>query len=106
VLVRSILVSFFADMQGGREIGRERGVSESGITEKEMGREVVEHNSGCVETQVDHLEHDDGEEGKTLVREDSESKAWSIVRDLDPWTAWLYKPRTITVLLVGACLLV
>ncbi|KAH9558976.1 hypothetical protein CY35_06G035300 [Sphagnum magellanicum] len=91
-------------MQGGRE----RGVSESGITEREMGREVVEHSSGCVETQGDHLAHDDGEEeeGKTLVREDSESKAWSIVRDLDPWTAWLYKPRTITVLLVGACLLV
>ncbi|CAM6047906.1 unnamed protein product, partial [Sphagnum compactum] len=91
-------------MQGGRE----RGVSESGIREREMGREVVEHSSGCVETQGDHLAHDDGEEeeGKTLVREDSESKAWSIVRDLDPWTAWLYKPRTITVLLVGACLLV
>jgi hypothetical protein len=104
VLVRSILVSFFAGMQGGRE----RGVSESGITEREMGREVVEHSSGCLETQGDHLAHHDGEEeeGKTLVREDSESKAWSIVRDLDPWTAWLYKPRTITVLLVGACLLV
>jgi hypothetical protein len=103
VLVISILVSFFAGMQGGRE----RGVSESGIREREMGREVVERSSGSVETQGDHLAHDDGEEeGKTLVREDSESKAWSIVRDLDPWTAWLYKPRTITVLLVGACLLV
>jgi hypothetical protein len=46
------------------------------------------------------------EEELMLVREDSESKAWSIMRDLDPWTAWLYKPRTITFLLVGACLLV
>jgi phosphatidylserine synthase 2 len=25
--------------------------------------------------------------------------------EYDPWTAWLYKPRTISVLLVGACLL-
>ena len=27
-------------------------------------------------------------------------------KDLDPWTAWAYKPRTLTVLLLGACLLV
>nr|DAD31932.1 TPA_asm: hypothetical protein HUJ06_010783 [Nelumbo nucifera] len=26
--------------------------------------------------------------------------------DLDPWTAWAYKPRTISLLLVGACLLI
>jgi phosphatidylserine synthase 2 len=25
--------------------------------------------------------------------------------EYDPWTAWLYKPHTISVLLVGACLL-
>lgn len=25
--------------------------------------------------------------------------------ELDPWTAWAYKPRTITLLLVGACFL-
>jgi phosphatidylserine synthase 2 len=25
--------------------------------------------------------------------------------EYDPWTAWLYRPRTISVLLVGACLL-
>lgn len=24
----------------------------------------------------------------------------------DPWTAWAYKPRTITLLLIGACFLV
>jgi hypothetical protein len=106
--VLRFVASFFAGMPGGWVWGRERGVSESGIREREMGREVVEHSSDCVETQGDHLAHDNGEEeeGKTLVREDSESKAWSIVRDLDPWTAWLYKPRTITVLLVGACVLV
>lgn len=28
------------------------------------------------------------------------------VEEYDPWTAWLYKPRTISVLLVGACLLI
>ncbi|XP_073301429.1 CDP-diacylglycerol--serine O-phosphatidyltransferase 1-like [Primulina huaijiensis] len=26
--------------------------------------------------------------------------------ELDPWTAWAYKPRTITLLLIGACFLV
>lgn len=25
--------------------------------------------------------------------------------DVDPWTAWAYKPRTISLLLIGACLL-
>lgn len=25
--------------------------------------------------------------------------------EIDPWTAWAYKPRTVTLLLVGACLL-
>ena len=46
-----------------------------------------------------------GEE-KRLEREDSEAKAWSIIKDLDPWTAWLYSPHTVTVLMAGACLLV
>ncbi|MCO5596893.1 hypothetical protein L7F22_050964 [Adiantum nelumboides] len=27
-------------------------------------------------------------------------------KDLDPWTAWAYRPRTLTFLLLGACLLV
>ncbi|CAN7064003.1 unnamed protein product [Brassica oleracea var. botrytis] len=26
--------------------------------------------------------------------------------ELDPWTAWAYKPRTISLLLIGACLLI
>lgn len=25
--------------------------------------------------------------------------------ELDPWTAWAYKPRTVTLLFVGACFL-
>lgn len=25
--------------------------------------------------------------------------------ELDPWTAWAYKPHTISLLLLGACLL-
>ena len=29
----------------------------------------------------------------------------SSVGDVDPWTAWAYKPRTISLLLVGACFL-
>ncbi|KAG8639170.1 CDP-diacylglycerol--serine O-phosphatidyltransferase 1 isoform X2 [Manihot esculenta] len=30
----------------------------------------------------------------------------SSVGDVDPWTAWAYKPRTISLLLIGACLLI
>ncbi|KAM3344360.1 CDP-diacylglycerol-serine O-phosphatidyltransferase 1 isoform X2 [Capsicum galapagoense] len=30
----------------------------------------------------------------------------SIHEELDPWTAWAYKPRTITLLLIGACFLI
>ncbi|CAL1381710.1 unnamed protein product [Linum trigynum] len=30
----------------------------------------------------------------------------SIAGDVDPWTAWAYKPRTISLLLVGACFLI
>ena len=45
--------------------------------------------------------------GKTrLVREDSATKAWSIMREVDPWTAWFYKPHTVLFLLTGGCLLV
>lgn len=25
--------------------------------------------------------------------------------ELDPWTAWAYRPRTVTLLFVGACFL-
>jgi len=58
---------------------------------------------------VDALRDGDGDDGggyKILEREDSETKAGSIMKDLDPWTAWFYKPHTVTVLIVGACLLV
>lgn len=27
------------------------------------------------------------------------------IGDVDPWTAWMYKPRTISLLLCGTCLL-
>lgn len=29
----------------------------------------------------------------------------SSVGDVDPWTAWAYKPRTISLLFIGACFL-
>lgn len=38
--------------------------------------------------------HENGEVSTSLVED-----------DLDPWTAWAYRPRTISLLLVGACLL-
>ncbi|XP_006360430.1 CDP-diacylglycerol--serine O-phosphatidyltransferase 1-like [Solanum tuberosum] len=30
----------------------------------------------------------------------------NVDEELDPWTAWAYKPRTITLLLIGACFLI
>ncbi|KAL6573755.1 heat shock protein Pss1 [Orobanche hederae] len=45
--------------------------------------------------QKDHVTYHNGD-GSILNIED----------ELDPWTAWAYKPRTITLLLIGACLLV
>ena len=41
-----------------------------------------------------------------LVRTESEIKARSVLKDLDPWTAWLYKPHTLIVTLIGAGVLV
>lgn len=44
--------------------------------------------------------------GAGLARTESESKARDILSDVDPWTAWLYKPHTLVVTLIGAGLLV
>lgn len=40
-----------------------------------------------------------------LLRENGDSLL-SNVDDLDPWTAWAYKPRTVSLLLLGACFLI
>ena len=45
---------------------------------------------------------DDKRRPPAAVAEDGGGGA---AEEYDPWTAWLYKPRTISVLLVGACLL-
>uniref|UniRef100_A0A0E0PQY0 CDP-diacylglycerol--serine O-phosphatidyltransferase n=1 Tax=Oryza rufipogon TaxID=4529 RepID=A0A0E0PQY0_ORYRU len=44
--------------------------------------------------------HRDGEERRLVAAADGGAEEY------DPWTAWLYKPHTISVLLVGACLLI
>jgi phosphatidylserine synthase 2 len=43
-----------------------------------------------------------GEERRPPASTDGAAAA----EEYDPWTAWLYKPHTISVLLVGACLLI
>lgn len=40
-----------------------------------------------------------------LVQENGDYNSLSMGEDLDPWTAWAYKPRTISLLLIGACFL-
>ena len=47
-----------------------------------------------------------GRMGSRLVRTTSEIKAEEILNDVDPWTAWMYKPQTSLVTLAGACVLV
>lgn len=39
-----------------------------------------------------------------LIQENGDSLL-SNAEDLDPWTAWAYKPRTVSLLLLGACFL-
>ncbi|KAJ0038679.1 hypothetical protein Pint_22167 [Pistacia integerrima] len=40
------------------------------------------------------------------VQENGDSDLSSVGDELDPWTAWAYKPRTISFLLIGACFLI
>ncbi|KAL0538713.1 hypothetical protein IC582_022868 [Cucumis melo] len=40
-----------------------------------------------------------------LIQENGDSLL-SNAEDLDPWTAWAYKPRTVSLLLLGACFLI
>ena len=39
-----------------------------------------------------------------LIQENGDSLL-SNADDLDPWTAWAYKPHTVSLLLLGACFL-
>ncbi|CAN1840211.1 CDP-diacylglycerol--serine O-phosphatidyltransferase 1 [Linum perenne] len=54
----------------------------------------MEPNGGKKVKRKDQLVHENG------------SLVVSRVGDVDPWTAWAYKPRTISLLLVGACFLI
>ncbi|XP_020105465.1 CDP-diacylglycerol--serine O-phosphatidyltransferase 2-like [Ananas comosus] len=46
------------------------------------------------------------EMGKIGIQEGNDRNSSSDVDEFDPWTAWLYKPRTVSSLLVGACFLI
>ncbi|KAL6505780.1 heat shock protein Pss1 [Orobanche hederae] len=50
--------------------------------------------------------HRRGSRKDLVVYQNGELSTSSGEEDHDPWTAWAYKPRTITLLLVGACFLV
>ncbi|XP_064943591.1 CDP-diacylglycerol--serine O-phosphatidyltransferase 1-like isoform X1 [Musa acuminata AAA Group] len=41
-----------------------------------------------------------------MAQGDIDAKSKSDFGELDPWTAWAYKPRTISLLLIGTCILV
>ncbi|GMP83538.1 hypothetical protein CsSME_00037417 [Camellia sinensis var. sinensis] len=40
------------------------------------------------------------------AQENGDVRSLASAEELDPWTAWAYKPRTISLLLVGACFLI
>ena len=40
-----------------------------------------------------------------LIQENGDTGLSSCVDELDPWIAWAYKPRTISLLFIGACFL-
>lgn len=39
------------------------------------------------------------------AQENGDVSLTSVGEEFDPWTAWAYKPRTVSLLLVGACFL-
>lgn len=40
-----------------------------------------------------------------FIQENGDTSQSNLGEELDPWTAWAYKPRTISMLLIGACFL-
>lgn len=40
-----------------------------------------------------------------VTHQNGDVNSLDVEEELDPWTAWAYKPRTITLLLIGACFL-
>ncbi|XP_020680180.2 CDP-diacylglycerol--serine O-phosphatidyltransferase 1 isoform X2 [Dendrobium catenatum] len=48
----------------------------------------------------------EGEKVDLIMQEKHNIRPQIGIEELDPWTAWAYKPRTITLLFIGACLLV
>ncbi|KAL2894189.1 CDP-diacylglycerol--serine O-phosphatidyltransferase 1, partial [Bienertia sinuspersici] len=55
---------------------------------------VMEHDS-CKRISRKDINHTNGDASYSYADE-----------ELDPWTAWAYKPRTITLLFIGACFLI
>ncbi|XP_031114265.1 CDP-diacylglycerol--serine O-phosphatidyltransferase 1-like [Ipomoea triloba] len=50
--------------------------------------------------------HRQGNKKNLVSMQNGEVNSTSSVDELDPWTAWLYKPRTVTLLFIGACFLI
>ncbi|GAB2296998.1 heat shock protein Pss1 [Dionaea muscipula] len=50
-------------------------------------------------------QNDPGIMRRDTIRENGISSSLEI-DELDPWTSWAYKPRTVTLLLIGACFLI
>ncbi|MFS7993178.1 putative CDP-diacylglycerol--serine O-phosphatidyltransferase [Helianthus anomalus] len=49
--------------------------------------------------------HRRGRRHNNAGQHNGEVSTLTTVDEFDPWTAWAYKPRTITLLFIGACFL-
>jgi hypothetical protein len=88
-----------AERSGEFDPNYERDLRPSVVNEHDMSKQQRRRNK------ADHKGVVNGNKTR-LVREDSATKAWSIMREVDPWTAWFYKPHTVLFLLTGGCILV
>lgn len=50
--------------------------------------------------------HNKGMQKYNLVEQNGSISISRTDEEFDPWTAWAYKPRTVTLLLIGACFLI
>ncbi|CAH9136606.1 unnamed protein product [Cuscuta epithymum] len=55
---------------------------------------------------MDHNGHRSSNQRILVSMQNGNGFSTNSVDELDPWTAWLYKPRTVTLLFIGACFLI
>lgn len=68
-------------------------------------REKAEEVEFCQAMAMEPNGHRKGSKKSTVTRQNGDHSTLNIEDELDPWTSWANKPHTITLLFIGACLL-